>query len=161
MEREALSLHSGPLFLSNEWIRKAVGLIERAKANDESIRRLTSEFSLSVAYVIDRLPDELKGLYDSDRIIIYIKLDRGLIKEFDIGKELPKDQDADFIVESSYDVARKIFTNEVNVGTAFVRRYIRVRPFYKLYANPSFTAKSLITMNVLLQVMGKVPTIFP
>lgn len=70
---EPLHLQQDSLFLSDEWVRKAVGLIEKAKASDEDVRNLTSEFSLSVAYVIDQLPEGLKRIYGGDKVAIYIE----------------------------------------------------------------------------------------
>lgn len=148
-------------FLSQEWVRKLVAAIEQAKSTDENLRSLASEFSLSVVYVVKDLPDELKKHYNSDEVMIYVELDRGVTKQFTIGTEIPAGKNPDFTVESTYDIAKKIFKGELTVASAFVRRQVKVKPLLKMYADPAFTAKSLMTFNVLLKVMGAVPTVFP
>jgi putative sterol carrier protein len=147
-------------FLSEEWVRRVVAAIEHAKLKDEKIRKLASEFSLRVTYVVENLPESLRKKYGNDKVKIYVELDKGKTKRFMVGREVPADDSPDFTVISDYEIAKKIFKEELTVASAFVKRYIRVKPLMRLYANPSFTAKSLTTFNALLQVMGKVPTRF-
>ncbi len=134
--------------------------IERAKAEDEKVREMASEFTLKVVYVIENLPEHLRKKYGSDKVQIYVELDRGKTKRFVVGKDLPVKNSPDFTVISDYKVAERIFKGELTVASAFVKRHIKVRPLMKLYANPAFTAKSLATFNLLLEVMSKVPTRF-
>jgi len=159
MESEEGSI--GYVFLSKEWINKAVAAIEHAKATDESIMSQAAEFSLSVAYTIENLPQKLRNLYSSDKVTIYVELDQGTLRRFTVGTEVPEGKKPDFTVTSDYDVARKNFQGELNPVSTFIKRRIKVEPFKKLYLNPSFSAKSLSTINTLLKVMRDVPTIFP
>jgi len=149
------------LFLSKEWINKAVAAIEHAKAADEAIMSQTAEFSLTVAYTIESLPQKLRDLYNSDKVTVYVELDQGKLKRFTVGTELPKEKNPDFTVTSEYDVARKNFQGELNPISTFMKRRIKVEPFKKLYLNPAFSARALATINTLLKVMREVPTIFP
>jgi putative sterol carrier protein len=149
------------IFLSQEWVRRVVAAIERAKLTDVNVRETVSEFTLSVAYVVTGLPDQLRQNYGGDKATIYVRLDHGTTKQFTIGDEAPAGEKPDFTVESDYEVARKIFQGELTAASAFVKRLVRVRPLTKLYANPAFTAKSLMTFNLLLKVMARVPTIYP
>jgi len=99
--------------------------------------------------------------YGSDKVVIYVELKRGVVMRFIIGAEMPKESHPDFTVESNYNVVKKIFLGELNPATAFIKRYIRVKPLMKLYLDPAFAAKSFTTLSTLLQVVGNVPTAFP
>jgi putative sterol carrier protein len=149
------------LFLSEEWVKRMGAAIEKAKATDAEVRSLASEFSLGVAYVITNLPERLREIYGRDRVAIYVELDEGVLKRFTAGQDVLKGKDPDFTVESRYETAKKIFLGEMNLASAFVRRAFKVKPFTKIYANPSFSARSLTTFNVLLKVMHTVETDFP
>jgi len=152
---------TGFLFLSEEWIRRTVSAIERAKASDESLGSQASEFSLSVAYTIENLPEKLREHYGSDKVTIYVELDEGALKRFTVGTEMPGGKNPDFVVRSEYEVVKKNFQGELNPVSTFIRRRIKVEPYRRLYADPSFTARSLSTINALLRVMRDVPTVFP
>lgn len=149
------------MFLSKEWIKKAVAAIEQAKATDKNVMAQASEFSLSIAYTIEKLPQKLKELYDSEKIRIYLELDQGELKRFTIGTEAPKGKKPDFVVTSEYEVAKKNFQGELNPISTFMKRRIKVEPWKKLYLNPRFSAKALSTVNTLLKVIrDEVPTIY-
>ncbi|NIN51921.1 MAG: hypothetical protein GTO23_01960 [Nitrososphaeria archaeon] len=141
-------------------MNRAVAAIERAKAADEKISQMASEFSLSVAYLVKNLPQELREQYRNKEVIAYIELDHGALKSFTIGTEVPKGKKPDFTVESEYEVAKQNFLGELNPISTFIKRRIKVEPARKLYLNPSFSAKSLTTIIALLQVMRDVPTRF-
>lgn len=147
-------------FLSQEWVRNVVAAVERAKSKDEKIRKMASEFSLKVVYIIENLPEFLRKKYMSDKVQIYVELDGGKTKRFMVGKEVLVKDSPDFTVISDYKIAEKIFKGELTVASAFVKRHIKVKPLMRLYTNPAFTAKSLATFNLLLEVMSKVPTKF-
>jgi putative sterol carrier protein len=149
------------MFLSKEWIKKAVAAIEHAKAMDENVMSQASEFSLSVAYTIEKLPERLKKLYNSEKVTVYIELDQGKLTCFTIGTEPPRGKKPDFTVTSEYEVAKKNFQGELNPISTFMKRLIKVEPKRKLYLNPRFSAKSLSTINTLLKVVREeVPTFF-
>lgn len=152
---------SSSVFLSEDWVKKIGAVIEKAKATDKEVMDLASEFSLDVAYKIEELPKRLSDLYGSERITIYVELDKGILKKFTAERDVPSEKDPDFTVESKYSIAKKIFLGEMNLASAFVRRAFKVKPFRKIYANPSFSAKSLTTFNVLLKVMSQVVTEYP
>lgn len=157
-ERNALLEH---FFLSKEWVYKIVEAIENAKATDEKFRSLTYDFSLSVAYVITDLSPKLKEQYGSEQVVIFIELVEGSLKECLVGESLPEGEGADFTIKSRYEVSKKIFLGELNPAVAFIKRQVKVEPFMKLYKDPAFTAKSIITANAILEVIRKVPTLFP
>ncbi|WP_309493680.1 hypothetical protein [Candidatus Hecatella orcuttiae] len=137
-----------------------VAAIEHAKSTDESVRSLAAEFSLAVAYVIEDLPAALREQYRSGRVFIYIELNGGTVTHFSVGTGLPEGRKPNFTVISSYATTKKIFLGEMTPASAFVRRQVKVRPLMQMYKNPAFTAKSLTTVNVLLQIMKNVPTHF-
>jgi putative sterol carrier protein len=152
---------SSSVFLSEDWVKKIGAIIEKAKATNLEVMELASEFSLGVAYKIEELPKRLRDMYGSERVTIYVELDKGILKKFTAEKEVSNGKDPDFTVESKYSVAKKIFLGEMNLASAFVRRAFKVKPFRRIYANPSFSAKSLTTFNVLLKVMSEVETEYP
>ena len=149
----------GCLFLSKEWIYRATRLIEEAKSVDEDFKRKTRDFTLSVAYVVKDIPQILREMYSSETIRIYIELSEGKLKRLVINPE--EELKPDFTVESKYEIARDIFSGKLSLGAAFVQRKIKVSPFMKLYANPSFTAKSLVTASAILKILSKIPTTYP
>jgi len=149
------------LFLSLEWIKKAVAAIEHAKATDKNIMSQASEFSLSIAYTIEKLPQKLKELYDSEKVTVCIELDQGKLNHFTIETEMPRGKKPDFTVTSDYDIAKKNFQGELNPISTFMKRRVKIEPWKKLYLNPRFSAKSLSTINILLKVIREeVPTFF-
>ncbi len=152
-----MSVRRGLLFLSREWVSRAVAEIERAKKHDEEVRRRTSEFTLRVAYFVDGIPDELRRLYGSDNLVIVIGLDEGRLKEFRV-EGVGEDYDVgevDYRIMSSYDTLKRIFSGEINVVQAYMNRLVKIDPFYKLYVNPRFTAKSLTTVSMLLDIIRR------
>jgi len=149
---------NGSLFLSKAWIDKIVLAIEDARANDPELMAKTSEFSLSVAYVIEKLPEKLRELYESDKVIIYVEMDKGNLKQFNISNEMPSETLTDFIVRTKYEIAKKNFQGELNLLSTFIKRLVKVSPWRKISMNPTFTIKSLATMLALMKVMREVPT---
>lgn len=150
-------MNSGKRFLSEEWINEAVRLIEEAKIFDETVRSLSSELSLSVAYIIRDLPDRLKKDY-GNILTIYVELDRGTTKKFAIHKGSSENILADYIVESTYDIAKKIFSGEMNPGLAFFSKLVKIKSASKIHLNLVFITKSLILFSALLRYIRKIPT---
>lgn len=150
-----MSKGDGPLFLSKEWVSKAVAEIEWAKKHDEELRRKTAEFTLRVVYVVHGIPDELRRIYGSDSLAIFIGLDRGRLTEFRVAEARPGGEykDVDYTIRSSYDVVKKIFRGDMTVVEAYMNREVKVEPFRKLYLNPRFTAKSITVVSMLLRIL--------
>lgn len=98
-------------------------------------------------------------MYGSDEISVYIELIEGELKKLVINTET-KGWKADFKVESNYEIAKQIFCGKLSIGSAFVHRKVKISPIMKLYANPAFTAKSLVTANKILKILSKIPTRF-
>ncbi|PUA31593.1 MAG: hypothetical protein B9J98_05875 [Candidatus Terraquivivens tikiterensis] len=71
---------------------------------------------------------------------------------------MPEGASPDYTVESTYDVAKRIFSGELSPGTASVSRLVKVKPLTRVYSNPAFTAKSLVLFAALLRVIRDVPT---
>jgi putative sterol carrier protein len=159
--KEKSKAHSRFIFLSKDWVHKIVQAIEKAKAEDKDFRSLTYDFSLSIAYIITELPESLSRRYGRDEIAIFIELEEGFLRKLIVDAEIPADRSVDFTIKSSYDVAKKIFLGELKPATAFIKRKVKVKPFMKLYRDPAFTAKSIITINAILKIIKEVPTVFP
>jgi len=77
-----------------------------------------------------------------------------------IVKNVPREKH-DFMVSSSYSLAKQIFLGEANPATAFIDRQFKVEPMRRVYQRPRFTAKAIVTGNVMLKVARRVTTIFP
>jgi len=155
-----MTFTNGSLFLSKEWMDKIVSAIEDARAIDPELMAKTSEFSLSVAYVVENLPEKLKDLYKSDKVVIYVEMEKGNLKQFNVGTEMPNEKFTDFFVTTKYEIARKNFQGELNLLSTFIKRLVKVSPWRKISMNPMFTIKSLATMIALMKVMREVPTIY-
>lgn len=153
-----MTFTNGSLFLSKAWMDKIVSAIEDARAIDPELMAKTSEFSLSVAYVVENLPQKLKDLYKSDKVVIYVEMEKGNLKQFNVGKEMPNEKFTDFIVTTNYEIAKKNFQGELNLLSTFIKRLVKVSPWRKISMNPTFTIKSLATMLALMKVMREVPT---
>lgn len=151
----------GFVFLSRDWVYEVVRAIENAKAEDESFRSLTYGFSLSIAYVIRDVPQKLRDRYGRDEVVIFVELVEGFLRKLIVGAEIPAEKSVDFTIRSSYDVAKRIFLGELKPATAFVKRQVKVEPFMRLYRDPAFTAKSIVTANAILKIIKEVPTVFP
>lgn len=67
-------------FLTKEWIYAATKAIEDAKKNNGEFTSLTRGFTLNIVYVVKDLPDELRKMYGSDEISVYIELIEGELK---------------------------------------------------------------------------------
>lgn len=138
-----------------------VRAIENAKATDEEFRKLTEGFSLKVAYVIGDLPPKLREQHNSGEVVIFVELAEGAMRGLAVGTRVPDDKKPDFTVRSDYAMAKKIFLGEINPATAFIKRQFKAEPFRKLYMDPAFTAKSIVTANAILRVIKDIPTAFP
>ncbi len=150
-----MSLIEEFLFLTPEWMTKFVTIIE----NDLEIRSKTSEFNLSIIYIIENLPQKLRELYDGDSVSIYAELDQGDIN-FTVTKEVPSEETVDFIVTTDYEIAKKNFQGELNLLSTFIKRLIKVSPWRKISLNPAFTVKALSTVIAILKAIKKLPTVY-
>jgi putative sterol carrier protein len=147
------------MFLSPEWIREAVRTIQSARARDEEFRKLTSDYSLSVAYIIKDIPSRLKEQYSNERIVLFIRLDEGVVRELKILNEPPIG--ADFTITSTYSTVKQIFSGQLSLASAFMNRQVRVEPFDVIYRRPRFAAKSLIVGNMIIKLISQIPTEYP
>jgi len=146
------------VFLSREWVTSAVLEIEKAKANNEELRKRLSGVNFRLAFKVTDIPPKLRELYGSDQIIAYFKIDNGDLKDFLLTNKAPKD--VDFTITAEYAVAKEIFEGKVDPLTAFTNFMVRVRPFRRLFSNPLSSAKLLSIANDLLKLVKNVPTIF-
>ena len=156
-----MAFSNGSLFLSKVWIEKIINAIEDARALDPELMAKTSEFSLSVAYVIENLPQKLRDLYENEKVVIYVEMDKGNLTQFNVSKKMPSEKLTDFIVTAKYEIAKKNFLGELNLLSTFIKRLVKVSPWRKISTNPTFTIKSLSTMIEVLKVMRTVPTVYP
>jgi|GEM_PF-3110449 len=146
------------IFLSKEWITSAVLEIERAKANNEELKKRLSGVNFKLAFRIINIPPKLRELYGSDQIVAYFKIDNGDLKDFFLTNKAPKD--VDFTITAEYTVAKELFEGKVDPLTAFTNFMVRVRPFRRLFSNPLSSAKLLSIANDLLKLVKNVPAIF-
>lgn len=147
------------MFLSKEWIVRAVSEIEKAKATNKELRTRVSDINFRIAYKIIRIPRRVAELYGSNQVVVYFKLDHGFLKDFLVMTETPKD--VDLTVAAEYAIIEKIFKGELDPLTAFTNFMIKVEPFRKLFLNPLSSAKLLSIANDLLRLIKNVPTVFP
>jgi len=147
------------VFLSPQWVHEVTRVVQGARRTDENFRKLAKGFSLSLAYLISELPQELREQYGGNQVAIFIQLDKGTVRRLQIGTELPQEK-IDFTVASSYNVAKQIFQGELNPATSFINRQFRVEPLKRVYQRPKFAAKSIVTGNLILKIARQVPTVF-
>ncbi|MCL7387661.1 MAG: SCP2 sterol-binding domain-containing protein [Thaumarchaeota archaeon] len=148
------------IFLSQEWIHEVTKVVQAARIGDEEFKRMTSNFSLNLLYKISGLPAGLRQLYlGKDEICFFIKLEKGSVKKLQIGTNVPNEK-IDFTVSSNYDVAKRIFTGELNLATAFFNQQFKVEPQSRLYRNPRFAARAIVVGNRIFKIARQVPTHF-
>lgn len=145
------------MFLSPEWVHEAVRVVQAARGKDEEFRKLTSGYSLNLAYVITDIPSKLKELYSSEQIILFIQLDKGIVKNFEILTK-PLAEKIDFTISSSYSIVKQIFLEQLSATTAFMNRQLKVEPLSMVYRRPRFTAKSIVVGNMILKFCRQIPT---
>lgn len=157
---EVMTPVDGYIFLTPDWIREVLRLVQAARRRNESFRRLAREFSLNLAYVIEGLPTELRSYYGgSERAVIAVQLDKGSVRRFQIGSQPPA-EDVDFTIFSDYSVAKRIFQGELTPGSSFINRQLRVEPMWKIYRRPKFAARSIVVGNLILKFARRARTVF-
>lgn len=149
----------GYVFLSKDWIIAFTRAVEEAKRSDEKFNSLTRGFTLTLKYIVVNLPGKLEKFYNDNKVVIFMHIVEGILKKLVIGPEA-ENMSADFTVESDYDVAKSLFSGDLNPGTAFTEQKIKVSPLANLYRDPSFTARAIITANAMLKIASKIPTVF-
>ncbi len=148
------------LFLSPEWVHEVTRLVQSARTRDEDFARLAADFSLTLLYELDGLPEPLRRRYrGSDRVIIGLQLHQGVVRKIHVGPDCPW-AEADFTVAGDYKVAWRLFTGDLNPATAFANRLVRIEPLGRIYQRPRFTAKSIILAGKILQICRQIPTAF-
>ena len=147
------------LFLSQEWIHEAARTAQAARQTDENFAELTSGFSLSLLYVITELPQELKTYYNSHHVAIFVQLEKGMVRELEVGIGIPEDK-IDFTVTTRYGVAKQLYLAKTDPGTLFVNRELSVEPMSRVYEDPKFSANCIVIANRMLKLTRQVPTVF-
>jgi len=147
------------LFLSPEWVHQAAAAAQTARQTDREFAEMVSVFNLSLLYVITELPQELRNSENGDRLPIFVRLEKGGVRQLQIGADVPKEK-IDFTVTSRYSVAKQIYTGQINVGTAFVNRMLDLEPMSKVYEDTKFTATSIVAGNRLIKIIRQIPTSF-
>ena len=147
------------LFLSQEWVHQAAATAQQARQTDKEFGQMVSGFNLSLLYIITELPQQLKNLYKTERLQVFVRLEKGGVRQLDVGADGLAEK-ADFTVTSKYNVARRIYQREINPGTAFVNQMLQVKPFEKVYDDPKFTANSIVAGNKLIKIISQIPTAF-
>lgn len=147
------------VFLSPEWVHEVTRSVQSARRNNEDFKRVASQFSLSLSYLISDIPEELQQYYpERDRIAIFVQLEEGTVRRLHIGPQ-PCEQ-ADFTVASDYGLAKQIFQGDSNAVTCFMNGELSVEPLRRVYERPAFAAKSIVAGNLLLKIARQVPTSF-
>jgi len=147
------------LFLSHEWVHEVTRIVQSARGCDSSFKKVTQSFSLSLLYLITELPQKLTALHNGSQIAILVQVDKGTVRKLVVGAVTP-DEKVDFTIKSKYDLAKRIFTGEINAAVAFIDREIEVEPMHKIYQRPRFTAQAITSGNALLKVAQRIPTIY-
>ncbi len=148
------------LFLSPEWVHEVTKVVQGSIARDANLRKMTSGYSLNLAYVFTELPLKLKELYSNgQQLVLFVQLDGGRVKKLWIRTELPEEK-VDFTISSDYSVVNQIFQGKLNAAAAFINRQLKVEPMSRVYRRPKFTAKSIVIANQLLKIAMQVPTWF-
>lgn len=151
---------NGFVFLTPDWIREVLRLVQSARRQNESFRRLASRFTLKLAYVVQGLPRELRSYYQgADQAVIFVQLEKGAVRRFEISAHPPADK-VDFTIFSDYSVAKRIFQGELAPGSSFINRLLRVEPLHKIYRNPKFAARSIVAGNLILKFARRARTVF-
>lgn len=149
------------LFLSPEWVHEITKVVQGNIAKDANLRKMTSGYSLNLAYVFKELPLKLVESYSNgQQLVLFVQLDEGRVKKLWIRTELPEEK-VDFTISSDYSVVDQIFQGKLNPATAFINRQLKVEPMSRVYRRPKFTAKSIVIANQLLKIALQVPTRFP
>jgi putative sterol carrier protein len=148
------------LFLSPEWVHQATRAIQAARSTDKNFGKLAQSFSMSLIYVVTELPQCLREVHGGPQLVVLVQLDKGTVRRLWLGTDVPGDKH-DFIVSSSYSLAKQIFCGEGNPATAFIDRKFKVEPMSRVYQRPRFTAKAIVTGNAMLKVARRVATVFP
>ncbi len=148
------------LFLSPDWVHEVTKVVQGSIAKDANLKKMTSGYSLNLAYVFTGLPLKLRELYsEGSQLVLFVQLDGGRVKKLWIRTELP-DEKVDFTISSDYHVVNQIFQGKLNPATAFINRQLKVEPMSRVYRRPKFTAKSIVIANQLLKIAMQVPTKF-
>jgi putative sterol carrier protein len=147
------------LFLSPEWVHEVTRVVQSARTTDKDFGKLAQSFSVSLVYFITELPSVLREQYKGSQLTVLVQLDKGTVKKLCLGTEVPQGKN-DFIVSSSYGVARQIFQGQANPATVFIDRRIKVEPMRRVYQRPRFTAKAIVTGNALLKIARRVLTVY-
>ncbi len=151
---------NGYVFLTPDWIREVLRLVQCARRRNESFRRLASDFTLNLAYVIQGLPKDLRPYYQGcEQAVIFVQLEKGTVRRFQIGAHPPAEK-VDFTVFSDYAVAKRIFQGELTPGSSFINRQLRVEPLHRVYRSPKFAARSIVAGNLILKFARRARTVF-
>lgn len=155
------ALRNGYVFLSPQWVQEASRTIQSAKRTDEYLGKMASRLNLGLVYIITDLPTELRHSIGESKMVIFVRLKKGAVQRLEIGTTVPKDEKIDFTILSDYQQAKSILLGETNPANAFVRRQIQVMPLKEVYRRPRFTAECIVGGNQMIQIIRKIPTIFP
>lgn len=158
--QELPASESGYVFLSPEWVWEVTRTVQAARKSNEDFGKLTSDFSLSLAYKVTDIPQTVGNGQGSNQVVVFLRLDKGTVRKLRIEAELPKEK-VDFTVASNYSVVKQIFQGELNPATSFINGQLKVEPLNKVYQRPRFAAKSIVTGNAILRIARQVPTLFP
>jgi len=153
-------MEEGYLFLSPEWVHEVARTIQGARSADKDLGKLAQDFSLTLVYVVTELPQSLRELHGGHQMVVLVQLDKGTVRRLWLGTEVPEEKH-DFLVSSSYSLARQIYLGEANPATAFIDRQFKVEPLSRVYRSPRFTARAIVTGNAMLKIGRRVATVFP
>lgn len=116
--------------------------------------------SLNLACLIRNLPAVLRSWYaGSRRLVIVARIVKGTVSKVEIATELPQDK-VHLLLAGDYRLYERIFRGESSLATSFISGRLRVEPVHDFPAWPKLAAKSLVTGNLLLKIVRKVPTVF-
>ena len=150
---------SGYLFLSPEWVREVASAVQVAQRRDGYFRKLASAFTMKFACLVRSLPSGLRERYGAgDTVVIVVHLRKGSAEKVDVGGELPPHR-VNLIVESDYDLAKRIVLGQASAAGSFLSGKVRVRPVDGR-PRPSAISTSLVTASEVVKIARQVPTTF-
>ncbi len=147
------------LFLSQEWIHEVARTIQTTRQTDEQFGKLAEGFSIGLMYVITEPPPILKERYKGSRLTFFVRLEKGVVRKLEIGTEPPLEK-KDFTLTSTYEVAKQFYLGERNPANSYISGQLKIEPLSRVYRNPAFTAKAIVTGNMMLKIARQVPTEF-
>ena len=105
-------------FLSDEWIEKAINIVNEQLDPKKDLENATA----SLLNIVTNIPPNGEKRY------FYINVENGKIKKMQIDKKNPyNEEDVEFIVTGNYETFVQIFKGEMNTLVAIIKNRFRIK----------------------------------